>query len=112
MRREETGIFNQNIERVHAYRQRPQYVVSKMDKTNVLLEDKDIAGHIPETIPYSSQGFEDMVTRHSYVVLKPDRGRKGVGLISVRSGAQGSVVHIEKSTTKYEILKDARKTVE
>lgn len=87
-------------------------MVSKMDKTRVLLEAEDIEGHIPETIFYSPEGFEEMVGRHSFVVLKPDGGRKGIGLISVRRGDHGYTTHFETKSIKYDTLREARLAVE
>lgn len=58
-----------------------QRVLSKWAKTIVLLKSKTLSEHIPETVKYSRQTLSSMLSEHSMVYVKPDRGTFGNGVM-------------------------------
>lgn len=70
----------------------------------MLLSDDFLRDFIPKTEFYSPKIFAEMVKRYSFVILKPDAGRKGWGVISVRSGEQGYLVHHDKIALRYKSI--------
>ena len=55
-------------------------IKSKMKKTVPLLNDPILCGHVPETHWFSKDQLEKMLHSHSVVYVKPDQGRKGLGV--------------------------------
>lgn len=78
-----------------------------MDKMRVLLSDDFLRDYIPKTKFYTPKIFAEMFKRYSFVILKPDTGRKGRGVISVRSDEQGYLVQHEKTASRYKSIEAA-----
>lgn len=55
-------------------------IKSKMKKTVPLLNDPILCRHVPETNWFSEDQLERMLQSHSVVYVKPDQGRKGLGV--------------------------------
>jgi hypothetical protein len=51
-----------------------------MKKTEPLLNDPILFRHVPETHWFSKDQLESMLHTHSVVYVKPDQGRKGLGV--------------------------------
>lgn len=71
-----------------------QQVASKALKTMVLLRNEQISPYIPETRCYNYQQLRQMLSRHSSVFIKPDKGGGGVGTVRVtKLGSQKLELH-------------------
>ncbi|MFD2613718.1 YheC/YheD family protein [Paenibacillus gansuensis] len=64
-------------------------LASKWAKTIVLLSDRRVAGHIPESRLYTTQNLLVMLNKYGSVVMKPIVGAGGHGVIKVNRGANG-----------------------
>jgi glutathione synthase/RimK-type ligase-like ATP-grasp enzyme len=85
-----------------------QIVRSKMDKTRVMLADPQLACYIPETVYYSPQNLARMLSAYALVYVKPDRGRGGERVISIRrSGGEVFQIHFETKILPNQTLKEA-----
>lgn len=79
----------------------PQFVESKIEKTMACISNPILKSHIPETRIFSPEVLEEMLKRFSFVILKPDVGRKGYGVISVRKNPRGVLIHYETQEIEY-----------
>lgn len=66
------------------YKRGYQYVISKWEKTELLMEDEDIRAYMPDTQLLTYQSLLDMLSSYPVVFLKPDNGMKGKGIIRVK----------------------------
>jgi len=71
-----------------------RYVSSKLRKTAVLLKNKRIAPHIPETKRFNMRTLNDMLDKYRMVYVKPVNGLKGIG-----------VMRVEQTGNRYELRK-------
>ncbi|MDR0270955.1 YheC/YheD family protein [Paenibacillus sp.] len=58
-------------------------VASKLNKTQVLLHDQELAKHIPITRRFTHSQLFDMLGHYGMVYLKPDKGARGIGVMRV-----------------------------
>ncbi|MEW5785841.1 MAG: YheC/YheD family protein [Bacillota bacterium] len=85
-----------------------QIVRSKMEKTKVLLTDRELALYIPETVFYSPENLEKMLTSYALVYVKPDRGRGGKRVISIVKNQAGFCrLHYKTEIMNYQTVKEA-----
>lgn len=68
-------------------------VPNKWLKTNVLLKNRDVARHIPETRIYNKAVLTRMLNQYGRVVMKPCIGFGGLGLILISKLRSGYTVH-------------------
>lgn len=59
-------------------------LASKWLKTEVLLSDSRVAGYIPATRIYNTSNLHQMLNQHEFVVIKPNVGGGGAGVIKVK----------------------------
>ncbi len=59
----------------------PRQIASKWAKTAALLKDERIVPHIPETRRYSQEAFDSLLSKYGKVVLKPNVGTGGSGVV-------------------------------
>jgi hypothetical protein len=59
-------------------------IKSKMKKTVPLLNDPILCSHVPETHWFSKGQLERMLHSHSVVYVKPNKGRKGIGIYRLK----------------------------
>ncbi|MBM4761675.1 YheC/YheD family protein [Bacillus sp. B15-48] len=77
-------------------------IKSKMRKTLPLLKDPILSQHVPETHWFSEGKLKKMLESYSSVYVKPNRGRKGLGVSRIR----------RISASKYELAyEDKKKTL-
>ena len=60
-----------------------RHIKSKLLKTSVLLKDRDILPHIPETRLFTPYNLRRMLQKYGMVYVKPDRGSFGWGVMKV-----------------------------
>lgn len=53
---------------------------SKMKKMTPLLQDPILSRHVPETYWFDEERLKSMFFAHSSIYIKPDRGRRGIGI--------------------------------
>lgn len=58
-------------------------IASKWLKTQVLMQDERVIPHIPETRKYSQENLRSMLSSYGLVVLKPNVGTGGSGIILI-----------------------------
>ena len=74
---------------------------SKMKKTEPLLNDPILRKHVPETTWFSKKELSRMLDAHSTVYVKPDEGRKGIGIVRLkRLGNSTCELSSEKGTKR------------
>jgi glutathione synthase/RimK-type ligase-like ATP-grasp enzyme len=56
----------------------------KWKKYNVLMKDERLKPFIPETKRLNEVSFWEMMDRHQQVIVKPNRGRWGIGLMKIK----------------------------
>jgi hypothetical protein len=66
-----------------------QQIASKLLKTRVLEKTESLRPFLPETLWYSSDALEEMLTRYPSVYVKPDKGGGGGGILCVRKRENG-----------------------
>ncbi|WP_164491857.1 YheC/YheD family protein [Staphylospora marina] len=66
-------------------------IASKMLKTWAMAKNPSLRRHIPETCWYRPEALGDMLSRHGFVFLKPDKGGGGGGAIRLRILGSGDV---------------------
>ncbi|SMF74916.1 YheC/D like ATP-grasp [Paenibacillus uliginis N3/975] len=64
-------------------------LVSKMHKTNLMLNNSKLAKHIPLTKRLNRQLLSRMLEQHGMIYVKPDKGSQGKGVIRVEKIKQG-----------------------
>lgn len=88
-------------------------VASKWVKTNVLLRDGRVSGHVPETRIYSVPQLKSMLSRFGMVVLKPVVGTGGIGLILLEKQGKGYLLKHKSSVMKHndwnQVLRNIRR---
>lgn len=80
-------------------------VASKWVKTQTLLSNKIMAKHIPITVKFSEDDLRKMISRFSRVVLKPEKGTGGNGVIFIMKEGQGYVLRHSVQTENYREIK-------
>ncbi|WP_276354057.1 YheC/YheD family protein [Cohnella caldifontis] len=86
-------------------------LADKWLKTRALLGHRQIAGHIPHTVPYNAGRLRGMTERHGMVVLKPVRGGGGYGLIRVAKVRRGYQLDYRAQKTVYRSFAAVRSRV-
>lgn len=64
-------------------------LASKLLKTEALLQNGQVAAHIPQTVKYSPEELRRMLDRYRFVFIKPVKGGGGHGVIKVGRHAAG-----------------------
>ncbi|WP_053598760.1 YheC/YheD family protein [Bacillus sp. FJAT-18017] len=64
-------------------------LVSKWQKTKVLIKNREIKGYIPETKWLNKKNLKSMLEKHEAVFVKPSLGTGGSGVIKVQKGEDG-----------------------
>ena len=59
-------------------------IKSKMKKTEPLQNDPILRHHVPETVWFSEKELSRMLDTYSTVYVKPDIGRKGIGIVRLK----------------------------
>lgn len=72
-----------------------QVVSSKMKKTKVLLHNRTIARHIPQTLFFSQAALKNMINRYPLLFVKPDQGHKGKRVAAIRKSGDNYLIHYE-----------------
>lgn len=62
---------------------RVQVIVSKLAKTRIVQQNRELARHVPATRTFSRRRLFAMLERYRMVYVKPDRGSLGVGVMRV-----------------------------
>ena len=87
-----------------------EIIRSKMKKTIPLLEDSILSRHVPETHWFSTEELKNMVQFYPQVYIKPNIGRKGMGISRVKrisdSEYELSYEDITKRVSFQEVVKD------
>jgi hypothetical protein len=90
-------------------------VANKWRKTVVLLKDPAIARYIPTTRPFHPVQLRQMLNRYGMVVIKPNIGTGGHGIVFVQKREGGYVIRRGKSRTVVsrfaEMLAFVRRTI-
>ncbi len=90
-----------------------QVVRSKMDKTRALLTDAKLERYIPKTKLFNNSNLEAMLKEFEQVYVKPDCGRGGKRVISIRLQKNGDCkIHYETTVTKADKIAAAAKFIE
>lgn len=76
-------------------------LASKWAKTEALLSQPGLAGHIPPTSRYSVIQLRQMLAAHGMVVLKPVVGSGGIGLIKVMRSSLGYAYVYKHQTRRF-----------
>lgn len=88
---------------------KPQFVRSKLAKTNVLLKHHELKRLVPETRAYSKKRLRSMLDRYRMVYVKPNDGSSGIGVMKVEKGSSSSryryhYVHTKRSFPRFDQL--------
>jgi len=59
-------------------------IVSKWEKTTVLVRNKRIRKHIPKTLPMTEASLRSLLRKYGMVYVKPDTGTHGKGIFRVK----------------------------
>jgi YheC/D like ATP-grasp len=59
-------------------------IKSKMIKTEPLQNDPILRKHVPETVWFREKELSRMLDTYSTVYVKPDKGRKGIGIVRLK----------------------------
>lgn len=71
---------------------------SKWSKYNLMLQDKELVAHLPETQLFTEDMLWQFLDKYNQVIVKPSRGSKGFGVIQVTSlGNDQYEIHAENS---------------
>jgi glutathione synthase/RimK-type ligase-like ATP-grasp enzyme len=57
--------------------------LGKWEKHTCLLQNQELTSHLPETRLFSKKHFKRMIKKHQQVILKPDHGTCGMGIMLV-----------------------------
>ncbi|MFM1655054.1 YheC/YheD family protein [Brevibacillus sp. B_LB10_24] len=70
----------------------------KWAKYNILLQDKLLAPHLPDTNLFHKESLADFLNKYKTVVIKPSGGSGGTNLIKVSTGANGRfIIHVDNT---------------
>jgi len=83
-------------------RPRPCAVASKLDKTAVLLTDRQLKKFIPETRPFSPANLFAMLSLYPSVYVKPDKGGGGARVVAVSKQGKQFVAHYRTRKTVFQ----------
>ncbi|PYI52704.1 YheC/YheD family protein [Paenibacillus flagellatus] len=61
----------------------PNAVSSKLVKTRLLVRDRELSRHVPDTREFARRVLAEMLDRYGLVYLKPDTGSLGVGVMRI-----------------------------
>ncbi len=78
-----------------------QRVRSKLAKTEVLLQDDRLRGHIPDTQPLSYDAVTAMLAQYGMVYIKPDLGTFGNGVMRVETIPDGYLAQLGTQVHSY-----------
>ena len=71
---------------------------SKWSKYNLMLQDKELVAHLPETQLFTEDMLWQFLDKYNQVIVKPSRGSRGFGVIQVTSlGNDQYEIHAENS---------------
>ncbi|MEH7343293.1 YheC/YheD family protein [Bacillus sp. JJ1532] len=69
---------------------------NKWTKYSIMMENKALQNHLPETSNFSESGLWDLVDKYSTVILKPSSGKRGRNIFKLSSLGEGRYeIHYE-----------------
>ena len=89
-----------------------QIVKNKLAKTKVLQNDEFVAKYIPETVLYDKDNLQKMLNLYQTVFVKPDYGKGGDRVMSLRRMQEGYLVRYDDKSLPHLSFNSAAKTVE
>lgn len=81
----------------------------KLIMNNVLMESQELSKYLLETVPFSYSSLSKLLSKYSFIYLKPVKGSLGSGVFSVRTADDLYLLSIGESKLRFNNIKELQK---